>query len=267
MLGGVPLAGACLSTAMSVGHYFAFCAPLAKLALAFKPSGHWLGQSKMRTLDIESRLLAEHGDLVVVNKPADWPTSGHSLDDPDCVQWHLIQHFGQMVWTVHQLDADTSGVCLFALDRKLVGRLQKVWGAGTEKEYRAIVHGEPGWEFIEERSPIGEVRPGCLGVHPEGKATHSVFTVLDRAPGFSLIQARIHTGRTHQIRIHLSHLGHSLVGEEWYRESPCRRHSRQALHALRIAFPDAGPLPKASFIAPIAEDLVSLAGELGLKLL
>ncbi|MDQ8185750.1 RluA family pseudouridine synthase [Pelagicoccus sp. SDUM812002] len=221
----------------------------------------------MRTLDIAPFILAQHGDLIVLNKPFDWPTTGRSLDDDDCVQYHLINHFGQMVWAVHQLDADTSGVCLFSLDKQLVTDLQALWrDPAMLKDYLCIVKGEPAWDIIDERSPIGKVDERSLGVTPIGKTAHTSFLVLDRRNGFSLIQAKLYTGRTHQIRIHLSHLGHPLIGEEWYTDLPCTVHLRQALHAARIQFPDAAPIPEKEFSAPLADDLQDLARRLDLQL-
>ncbi|MBD5778857.1 RNA pseudouridine synthase [Pelagicoccus sp. NFK12] len=219
----------------------------------------------MRSLDIASHVLAQHHPLVVLNKPYDWPTTGRSLDDDDCVQYHLIQHFGQMVWAVHQLDADTSGVCLFSLDKQLVTDLQAIWNTpGMSKQYCCIVKGEPNWERIDETSPIGKVDERSLGVTPDGKSAHTRFQVLDRNNGYALLQAKLFTGRTHQIRIHLSHLGYPLLGEEWYSNPPCTLHPRQALHATRIQFPDTAPLEKKEFRAPIAQDLQNLLQRLKL---
>ena len=220
----------------------------------------------MSKLNIKDILHARYGQLLVINKPLGWPTSGRSLSDDDCVQYHLIKHFETMVWAVHQLDADTSGLCLFVLSKSLVNELKKLWvDQAMVKEYCAIVHGEPKWDAIEEHSPIGSIGEGCLGIHPDGKSAHSCFRVMDRSNGFSLIQAQLHTGRTHQIRIHLSHLGHPLVGEEWYRNHACHLHPRQALHAHRLVFPVNEVLPVNCLTAPIAEDLVDLAERMGLR--
>ncbi|MDA0349742.1 MAG: RNA pseudouridine synthase [Verrucomicrobia bacterium] len=220
----------------------------------------------MPKLNIKEILIARHGELLVINKPSGWPTSGRSLKDDDCVQYHLMEHFGTMVWAVHQLDADTSGLCLFVLSKSLVTKLKTLWiHPAMVKEYYAIVYGEPGWDQIDERSPIGSVGEGRLGIHPKGKSAHTRFTVIDRSNGYSLIRAQLQTGRIHQIRIHLSHLGHPLVGEEWYRNSPCLLHPRQALHAHRLKFPVNEVLPIHCLTAPIASDLVELAERLGLR--
>jgi 23S rRNA pseudouridine1911/1915/1917 synthase len=218
-------------------------------------------------LNYKNILLARHEKLLVINKPPAWPTTGRSLKDDDCVQFHLIKHFGEMVWAVHQLDADTSGLCLFCLSKSLTTQLKDLWvDPLMVKEYYAIAHGEPDWDAIDEYSSIGSVGEGSLGVHPDGKSAHTHFKVIDRSNGYSLIRARLHTGRTHQIRIHLSHLGHPLVGEGWYRDPPCSQHPRQALHAHRLQFPDNTLLPTNTLTAPMTQDLIDLAEDLGLKM-
>jgi 23S rRNA pseudouridine1911/1915/1917 synthase len=88
--------------------------------------------------------------------------------------------------------------------------------------------------------------------------------VLDAAGGFSVLQIRLETGRTHQIRIHLAAIGHPLLGEAWYRSPRCSRHGRQALHAFGLSFADPGP-PQ-HLVAPLPQDLLDLAARLGLAL-
>jgi 23S rRNA-/tRNA-specific pseudouridylate synthase len=221
----------------------------------------------MTEAEFEGRILARHGDLVALDKPPDLSTTGRTLEDPDCLQFHALRYFGQMVWALHQLDADTSGVCLMSLSKAWIPRLQRLWHqAETQKEYLAIVHGTPSWKTHREEAPIGEIQPGHLGVHPNGKNAISEFTVLARAPSYSLLRVRLFTGRTHQIRIHLQHLGYPLVGEEWYRTEPCIQHPRQALHAWRLQLPlsaGAGNAPL-HFEAPLAHDLQALLTKLGL---
>ena len=79
-------------------------------------------------MDLESRTLERAGNLWVLAKPPGIPTSGRHLDDPDCLQTHLIQAHGGMVWAVHQLDADTSGVNIFVTEKRGVRAFQKEWG-------------------------------------------------------------------------------------------------------------------------------------------
>ena len=214
--------------------------------------------------DIESRICWEQDGLLVFDKPHDIPSTGRQLDDSDCVQWHLIQRHGGMVWAVHQLDADTSGLNLFVTRRELVAvHHERLRSPNSAKTYLAIVHGAPDWTHQDVDQSIGHVDARSLGVTPVGKAARSRFQVRARSRDHALVEGRLLTGRTHQLRIHLTWLGHPLVGEEWYRERPCLEHPRQALHAWRLGFADGHP-PDA-LEAPLAPDLVALADRLGLE--
>jgi len=221
--------------------------------------------------EIERRILHEGDDLIVFNKPYDWPTSGHNLDDMDCVQYHLIRYLREkgtitptakypigMVWAVHQLDADTTGLLLFATQKSSVHKYHHLLThPNTEKYYIAVVRGRPEWNTIIETNPIGKRADGSRGVLTElegGQSARTEFTVLERHHNHSVLKVRLHTGRTHQIRIHLSILRHPLLGEERYTPEPCQRHFRQALHAYSISIPN---VPS----APIPEDLINLYSE------
>jgi len=218
--------------------------------------------------EIENRILAHKDDLIVFNKPYDWPTSGHHLEDDDCVQYHLIsyllekgiisptqKHPRGMVWAIHQLDADTSGLLLFTTDKKKVKHYHDLLvHAETEKHYLAIISGSPSWDHHTEEAPVGKFPNGNRGILPleeGGLSSRTDFTVIDRHPNHTVLKVLLHTGRTHQIRIHLQHLGHPLLGEEWYAPKPCRQHYRQALHAQSISITD---IPS----CPIASDLKTL---------
>ena len=215
--------------------------------------------------ELEARILLEEGGRIAVDKPPDLPTSGRSLDDPDCLQHALIARAGGMVWAVHQLDADTSGVNLFTTERALVEPLKRAMSsADGVKEYLAIVHGAPEWNTRTCEARIGPCEADgvrTLGVSPSGRHASTRFTTLTRSARHALVRARLGTGRTHQIRIHLAHLGHPLVGEEWYRRPPCEIHPRQALHAERLRL---GAPFELELRAALPADLVELAGALGL---
>jgi 23S rRNA-/tRNA-specific pseudouridylate synthase len=198
-----------------------------------------------------------------VDKPYDIPTSGKTLDDSDSLQYWLLQRAGQMVWVVNQLDADTTGLNLFVKEKALVQEyMAALRHPDTEKIYLAIVHGNPRWTTHEEHGAIGYVDERSLGVCADGKTAHSRFRVLEKSCDCCLIEARIFTGRTHQIRIHLSHLGHPVVGDDWYCKPACQVHRRQALHAWRLLL---APLQQQYMAAPAA-DFVELAMRLGLAI-
>ena len=217
------------------------------------------------TPDLEERILFEEKGLLVVNKPPDLPSTGRSLEDPDCLQFWLMRRHEGMVWAVHQLDADTSGINVFTTEKRLVSQLQKrMRSPEGRKTYLALVHGSPTWTRREVEAPIGFIDSRSLGITEQGKSASSHFRVLHHTPEHALIEANILTGRTHQIRIHLASLGHPLIGEEWYRDPPCAEHPRQALHAWKLDLA-AGPGPR-SFVAPLAPDLCELAAKMKLSL-
>ncbi len=120
---------------------------------------------------------------------------------------------------VHRLDAGTSGALLVAKDdqthRQLVALLSQ---HAIHRGYLALVHGRPDWEKKESRAPIGPKRPGRKGmrVFAHGKSAHTRFELMARGPEHSLVEAWPQTGRTHQIRVHLSQLGLPIVGDTLY---------------------------------------------------
>ena len=214
--------------------------------------------------DLEHRLICVEDDLVAVDKPAGIPSTGLSLDDERCLQFWLMRRVDRMVWAAHQLDADTSGVNLFTLSKQQVARQKARMEAPTGvKSYLAVCHGEPEFDEIEVDQPIGflDREKSRLGITSAGRPARSQFRVKERKNGFSALEVRIFSGRTHQIRIHLACLAHPLVGEFWYRSEPCTRWPRQALHAASLRFEDGLNPPE--FRAPLASDLRVLSAELG----
>jgi 23S rRNA-/tRNA-specific pseudouridylate synthase len=234
-------------------------------------------------------LLREAG-LLVADKPPGLASTGRTLDDPDCLQAVLERTLGlRRVWAVHQLDRDTSGLNLFVTRRTLVERWAARLKDGT-KTYVAIAHGRLEGPPVEVDLPIGTRRlpdgrqvpsiykEGGPGARPARSTVHPIATIetpgdappdaRGAPPGgpFSLVLVRIHTGRTHQARLHLAALGHPLVGERLHRDPPCALHPRHALHAWRLDLPGSAPGERRTFEAPIPDDLRDLAARLGLDL-
>lgn len=222
-------------------------------------------------IEFAPRILLEEDGLIAWNKPSHLPSTGRNLDDPQCAQFLAMEHFRRMIWAVHQLDAETSGLLLFVRRKKLVEHWQRLLRApSTTKEYIAIAHGAPvlpnGEEVLVIDAPIdqGDASQGFrMLTGPGGRHARSDLRVLSQTQRHSLLAIRIHTGRTHQIRVHLEHIGLSLVGEQRYRPQPCDAHTRHALHAHRILVSD----PKAPTLeAPFPTDLQELARSLDLDL-
>jgi 23S rRNA-/tRNA-specific pseudouridylate synthase len=188
------------------------------------------------------------------------PTAGRTLDDPDCLQFWLMLRCKRMIWAVHQLDADTTGVNVFVSKKSLVPKMQeRLRFPNAAKSYLAVVHGNPTFDAVRIDEPLGFLKTSDFSgqaVVVGGKASATRVTVLARSETHALVRATLETGRTHQVRVHLAHVGHPLVGEEWYRRPPCDEHPRQALHAERIEFRDEES--PSELVSPMPADLQAL---------
>lgn len=149
----------------------------------------------------------------------------------------------------HRLDRETSGILLIGKKRLALTALHDMFrehGAGADKRYLVLVRGRwmnptqhvklPLHKFLTDS---GERR---VAVDAQGKASHTVFRLLARWPEMSLLEAQLKTGRTHQIRVHLAHLGFPILGDEKYGDFGFNKRlkpaglKRMALHAWRMAF-------------------------------
>ena len=139
---------------------------------------------------------------------------------------------------VHRLDRDTSGLMLFCSDPEQLQRLQKHWHTCTEKKYLAVVEPAPQWDEQRIRLAISNNRDskGCYAVSEQGRSCDTEAKVLQRHGNRALVELIPHTGRTHQLRVHLSALGCPILGDVRYGGKPCKR---MMLHAqdLRIIAP------------------------------
>lgn len=214
--------------------------------------------------DAERHILLEDRNILVVNKPASLPSTGRTLDDPYCLQGMLMGLRGRMIWAAHQLDANTTGLIVFVKKKSLVPIWQeRLRYPNARKRYLAVVHGDPAFEERLIEAPLGCVggaeEPWRQGVTSDGKPATSEVRVVRRGDGVALVEVTLRTGRTHQIRVHLQHIGHPLVGETSYIAAPCALLGRHALHAWRLDFADG-----AAFEAPLFEDMAALLRARGL---
>ena len=223
--------------------------------------------------DIPLAILYEDADLIVLNKPAGLvvhPAPGHAADTlVNALLHHCadLQGIGGELrpGIVHRLDKDTSGVLVVAKNEAAVANLVAQFSAHTvEKEYLALVWGAPKKPAGAVELPVGRhpVHRQKMAVTAKGRAAVTRYETLAAGPLAALLRVRIETGRTHQIRVHLAHLGHPVVGDTVYgRARPGLPEGlaipRQMLHArrLKLAHPrDGRPLeftapPPAGFLA------------------
>jgi 23S rRNA pseudouridine1911/1915/1917 synthase len=208
----------------------------------------------------------EDPHLLVLNKPAGLvvhPAPGH---------WSgtllngLLQAYPGAVslpraGIVHRLDRDTSGVMVVAKTREAMQGLVAAIAARTvSRVYRAIVWGTVQPDEQDVQAPIGRDPRSRIrmGVVSSGKEARTTVRVLQRASSaHSTVECRLHTGRTHQIRVHMAHLGHPLVGDSLYGGAPAFGLVRQALHAHQLAFEHPCTRQPLSVDVPLPPDLAA----------
>ncbi len=204
-------------------------------------------ETLIEPVDAPVKILYVDDSIVVVDKPAGIVVHPGAASERISVLSALkfckisLSGIGEPLrgGVVHRIDKDTSGVIVLARTPKAHFMLAKQFFSHTiERKYIGIVHGH-----LKERegvieAPIGRhpVKRKEFAVVKGGKSAVTFYRVLRRLDSCDLVMFRLHTGRTHQIRVHMKHIGHPLVGDRMYssvRQSPMER---QALHAFYLGF-------------------------------
>lgn len=218
---------------------------------------------------VDLPVIYEDDALLVIDKP-----EGIAVHGGSGVSFGVIEALrrqrpqAKFLELAHRLDRETSGVLLIGKKRLALTALHDMFrehGTGADKRYLVLVKGRwmnntqhvklPLYKFLTES---GERR---VMVRDDGKASHTVFRLLARWPEMSLLEAQLKTGRTHQIRVHLSHLGFPILGDEKYGDFALNRKlkpeglKRMALHAWRIAFRHPLTATPLECVAPLPEGL------------
>ena len=221
--------------------------------------------SAVEAQDIPLTVIYQDADLVVIDKPAGLsvhPGPGHP--DRTLVNGLLalcpdIQGIGGEIrpGIVHRLDKDTSGLLMVAKTQEAHVRLsQQIKDRSVEKGYLALVEGIPSPESGTVDVPIGRDprRRTRMAVTPGGRESRTGYRVLEQAGAYSLLELQLHTGRTHQARVHMAWLAHPLLGDTVYgKRSPLL--SRHFLHAHRLAFSHPATQEPLEFRSPLPPDL------------
>jgi 23S rRNA pseudouridine1911/1915/1917 synthase len=193
--------------------------------------------------------------LVVHPAPGNWSgtlLNGLLARDPQAA---LLPRAG----IVHRLDKDTSGLMVVARTRAMMDALvQRIAAREVARQYVALAH--RAWAGPRTRqvdAPIGRDPRNRLrmAVVECGKPAITAFELLQDAAAGCWVRATLQTGRTHQIRVHMAHIGHPLVGDELYGGAAGASLSRQALHAYRLSFAHPATGAALEFHAPLPQDL------------
>jgi 23S rRNA pseudouridine1911/1915/1917 synthase len=276
-----------LARLVDQGHVRVDTRPAAKPSQRVEPGQHIelnLPEAAPATAvsqDLPLRILHEDDDIVVLDKPAGLvvhPAAGHRDGTlVNALLFHVegLSGIGGELrpGIVHRLDKDTSGVMIVAKHDLSHRRVTAEWNTDrVRKEYLALVYGTPAPDSGVIDAPIARDPRDRkrMAVVQGGRHAVTEYAVAERLRGVSLVRCRLRTGRTHQIRVHLKHKGHPLVGDPVYsgpqwKGIPDKRlqrllaaFPRQALHAARITFPHPRTGQILTFEAPLAADFAAL---------
>ena len=220
-------------------------------------------------LDEHLRVVHKPAGLVVHPAPGNWQgTLLNGLLALDPVVLDLPR-----AGIVHRLDKDTSGLMVLARTRAAMDALVRMIAAReVSRQYLAIGHrgwpGEPGREVKAAigRDPNNRLRMAVVDLARQpGKTAHTTFECLDQNLEACLVRCILHTGRTHQIRVHMAHIGHPLLGDALYGGPVHAGMSRQALHAWRLALPHPLTGQPLVWTAPLPSDMLEALDRLGLR--
>lgn len=209
--------------------------------------------------------LYEDDFCLVANKPAGMPVHPSLPGQTGTLANVVASYYEQTgqrcrIRHIHRLDDDTTGPVLYAKNETahivLDGAMRE---KAVERIYYAVVSGHLKQPEGRIDAPIGKDRHHGKRrrVSPSGDPARTIYEVLAEAPGVSFVRLRLETGRTHQIRVHMSHIGHPLIGDPLY-GGPVRLFPRQALHGKELIFPHPWTGERIQIEAPLPEDIIGL---------
>jgi 23S rRNA pseudouridine1911/1915/1917 synthase len=233
--------------------------------------------SSLLAMEMPLAIVYEDEAVLVLDKPPGMvvhPTQATQTNTLANGVAHYYQQQGNPhpIHPVHRLDRDTSGLVVFAqnpiahaaLDQQLRAPKDQ---ASFERHYLALVSGQVKEETGVIDAPIAKVTHAHeRKVHAEGHPARTRFQVLEHYPSATLLKLILETGRTHQIRVHLQHVGHPVLGDQQYgqqdEQQGSHSMSRQALHATYLSFAHPNTGEAMTFTAPLPADFAQLMTQL-----
>ncbi len=216
--------------------------------------------------DLPLEILYQDADVIAVNKPAGMVVHAGAGRHSGTLVNALLHRFGQLSnvggelrpGIVHRLDRLTSGVILVARTDAAHRHLASQFSSRKiEKVYTALVHGHPKADQGQITKPIARDsvrRVRMTAKSNNGRAAITQYRVLSRFERFSLLEVKIGTGRTHQIRVHLASIGHPVTGDKLY-GAPASPLGRYFLHAHRITFTSPSSGERITITSPLPREL------------
>jgi 23S rRNA pseudouridine1911/1915/1917 synthase len=232
-------------------------------------------ESQLAPVDLHLKVLYEDAACMVIEKPVNvvvHPTIGVAKDTPTILHGAAFLFaerkipFSEAGVLVHRLDRQTTGCLLLAKTIEAHAMLQKQFGSRTvQKTYLAIVAGVPSPAAATIDAPIGRHNTDRkkMAVFNAGKsrASKTTYTTLANSKDAALLACELHTGRTHQIRVHLSTVGHPVLGDETYANLKARSLDQKygirtvCLHAWKLTFNSPVSSKKVSVESPMPETM------------
>jgi RluA family pseudouridine synthase len=191
--------------------------------------------------ELRARVLHRDPDVIVLDKPAGLPVhagpkGGANLEDMlDALRFERRERPG----LAHRLDRDTSGCLVLGRHKAALRQLGRLFERGAvEKTYWAVVHGRPPADSGTVDAPLrkrSQIRGWWMEVHGEGQTAVTDWQIVGHGDGLAWVECRPRTGRTHQIRVHMAHLGHPILGDPVYGPKDGPR-APMHLHARAVLF-------------------------------
>lgn len=239
-------------------------------------------ETRFEAENIPLNIVYEDDDIIVINKPKDLVVHPGAGNPNGTVLNALLYHYPPIsevprAGIVHRLDKDTTGLMVVAktipAQTKLVRDLQK---RKITREYEAVASGiMTKGGTVDQPMARHATKRTLMAVHPMGKPAVTHYRIMENYRNYTRLRLRLETGRTHQIRVHMAHIAHPLLGDQTYGGRPrppknasedfmevLRNFKRQALHAvmLRLSHPITGEMME--WYAPLPDDFVELLNAL-----
>lgn len=231
-------------------------------------------KNKIKAVEMDLDILYEDQDLVVINKNADrvvHPAPGHYDDTVVNALLAQVDKLSKVngfkrPGIVHRLDKDTSGLLVIAKnDRSHKALVQQFKDRTVDKYYYALVEGNLAFEKGKIDAPIGRDpnnRKKMAVRKRNSKRAISRFKIIEEFKSNTLVEVKIETGRTHQIRVHFSYLGHPVVGDKKYGAKNILNAKRQLLHAKKLIINHPSTGERISFEADLKSDFEEILNKL-----